>query len=343
MKTPVKSHTRRRFFTTALSATTLMALGSASHANTLSSNNTAYRVLDMDWHDSERNRTVPVRLYLPLAANKDQQAPLVVFSHGMGGSRYGYSYLGRHWASEGFASLHLQHIGSDLKIWTGGSPFTVVDRLHTAAQDAEAIARAHDLRFALDQLLESRLGQMIDSRRIVAAGHSYGANTTLLAVGAQIKRQGQKLGLIDARLQAAILISAPPFYGESSNDSILAPISVPSLHITATEDVIRIPGYYSAVKDRIAIYDLVGSTQKMLAVFNGGSHSIFTDRAGTGGMLLNAQVKHATCELTAAFMHHCLGNGEHGLKTWPTRHASILSRFTDSYLLEKPVIRRSTS
>ena len=214
----------------------------------------------------------------------------------------------------------------------------MVDRLHAAAQEAEAIARAHDLRFALNQVLGGDLGHLIDSKRIVAAGHSYGANTTLLAAGAQVKRQGKMLDLLDSRLQAAILISAPPFYGESARDRILKPVRVPTLHITATEDVIRIPGYYSPADDRIAIFYAVGSARKMLAVFLGGSHSIFTDRAGTGGMLLNAQVKNATCELTTAFMHSAFGHGEHGLQTWPNRHASILSRFTDFYSSRTPVV-----
>ena len=338
MKIPVDVSSRRRVLTGAVSASTLMLLGLKAHATTPEPQKSTYRLLDMDWHDSQRDRTVPVRLYLPLATDRGYQAPLVVFSHGIGGSRYGYSYLGRHWASAGFASLHLQHVGSDRKIWTGGSPFAVVDRLQAAAQEAEAIARAHDLRFALNQVLGGSLADLIDSKRIVAAGHSYGANTTLLAAGAQVKRQGKMLELLDSRLKAAILISAPPFYGESSRDRILTPVRVPTLHITATDDVIRIPGYYSGAEDRIAIFDAVGSARKMLAVFLGGSHSIFTDRAGTGGMLLNAQVKNATCELTTAFMYSALGHGEHGLQTWPNRHASILSRFTDFYSSRTPVV-----
>ena len=158
-----------------------------------------------------------------------------------------------------------------------------------------------------------------------------------MAAGAQVKREGQKLDLFDERVKAAILISAPPFYGESSIDSILTPVRVPTLHITATDDVIRIPGYYSAAEDRIAIFDAVGSSRKMLAVFSGGSHSIFTDRAGTGGLLLNPQVKNATCELTAAFMHDAMEHAENDLQTWPNRHSLILSRFTDFYSLRTPV------
>ena len=68
---------------------------------------------DFDWFDTARNRAVPVRLYLPAQTAPAQTLPLVMFSHGMGGSRRGYSYLGAYWASHGFTSLHLQHVGSD--------------------------------------------------------------------------------------------------------------------------------------------------------------------------------------------------------------------------------------
>jgi pimeloyl-ACP methyl ester carboxylesterase len=104
----------------------------------------------------------------------------------------------------------------------------------------------------------------------------------LLASGARVRRDGQVLDLHDRRVRAAILISAPPFYGESDLGQILHSVTVPTLHVTATEDVIRIPGYYSAAEDRVAVFDATGSTRKWLAVFEGGSHSMFTDRASTG-------------------------------------------------------------
>ena len=50
--------------------------------------------------------------------------PLVVFSHGIGGSRLGYTWLGRNFARHGIASLHLQHVGSDRSclLYTSPSP-----------------------------------------------------------------------------------------------------------------------------------------------------------------------------------------------------------------------------
>jgi len=254
--------------------------------------------------------------------------PVVVFSHGIGGSRRGYSWLGQHLARQGIASLHLQHVGSDRQLWTGGSVFNIVGRLQDAAQDGEAIARAQDLRFALDTLLTSELAARFDAERIVAAGHSYGANTTLLASGARVEREGRMVELRDERVRAAIVISAPPFYGEPEPRKILQTVTVPSLHVTATEDIIRIPGYYSGANDRVAVFDAVGSTKKWLAMYEGGSHSMFTDRSGTGGTTLNPLVKEATRTLALAFLRNVFDGDDSGLRLWPQRHAAILARFT---------------
>ena len=316
------SPARRRLLLATLAATLLPSAAGPSRAD-----KPGYSVLEFDWRDGARERDVPVRLYLPGAARRDTPAPLVVFSHGIGGSRSGYSYLGRHWAAQGFASLHLQHVGSDRSLWMG-NPLTLPSRLQDAAQEREAIARVADLHFALDRLLASAEGERIDPDRIAAAGHSYGANTTLLAVGASVERDGRRVALRDARLKAAIVISAPPFYGEAALGRVLGAIDVPSLHITSTEDVIRVPGYYSGAEDRIAVFDATGGARKALAVFDGGSHSMFTDRAGTGGAQLNAQVKAATQALSIAFLRQVFGlGGEDAWRAWPLDHRAILARF----------------
>jgi predicted dienelactone hydrolase len=291
----------------------------------------AYATVEYDWTDPLRGRAVPVRLYLPVRQGADGPVPLVVFSHGIGGSRRGYSYLGSHFAANGVASLHVQHVGSDRALWVG-NPFSLVSRLHDAAQEREAINRVLDLRFALDQLLAGEEGRRIDRAQIVVAGHSYGANTALLAAGARVERDGRVLDLQDARYRAAILISAPPFYGESDPAPILRHVTVPTLHITATEDVIQIPGYYSGADDRVAVFEAIGSPRKTLAMFSGGSHSIFTDRSGTGGVQLNAQVKSATRELTLAFVKQVFGGAGDAIDRWSERHRPIVARIVTTPL-----------
>jgi predicted dienelactone hydrolase len=285
----------------------------------------AFQIHDLDWFDDARGRPVPIRLYQPIASSPSAPAPLIIFSHGIGGSRLGYSYLGSYWASHGLASLHVQHVGSDRSIWFG-NPFNLVSRLQEAAQEQEALARVFDLRFALTQMLGNPLGQAINPHQVIAAGHSYGANTTLLASGARVSRENVPVDLTDARIKAAILISAPRFYGQNAVDSILEPVRLPTLHITATEDNIQIPGYFSGYPDRLAIFEAIGSERKALAVFEGGSHSMFTDRTRTGGAVLNQQVKEATQELSLDFTAQVINNQESGIPTWAIRHEAILSK-----------------
>jgi predicted dienelactone hydrolase len=293
-----------------------------------------FDMVDFDWLDTTRTRRVPARLYWPGQPATGNTTPLVVFSHGIGGSRNGYSYLGRHWASHGYASLHVQHVGSDRTLWAG-NPFAVVGRLHAAAQEAEAMERARDVRFALDRMLGGDApggARSIDRRRIVAAGHSYGANTTLLVVGAQVERDGGLIALHDPRFTAAVLISAPPFYGEADAAAVLRQVRVPTLHVTATEDVIRIPGYYSGASDRVAVFEAVGDPRKTLVVFAGGSHSMFTDRAGTGGTTLNPQVKNATKELALAFFRATFDDHAADLSQWGERWRPIVAHVAGTAL-----------
>jgi predicted dienelactone hydrolase len=290
-----------------------------------------FAAIDLDWTDAARQRAVPVRLYQPAGparetAGADGRRSLVVFSHGIGSSRRGYSYLGAYLAAQGHLALHVQHVGSDRQVWMG-NPFGIVARLQAAARESEALQRVQDVRFALDRLLDSEQAAEIAPERILMAGHSYGANTSLLLAGARVVRAGQPLPLADPRLRAAVLISAPPFYREPTLRDILAPVHIPTLHITATEDVIQVPGYHSPPADRIQVYEATGSPLKALAVFEGGSHSIFTDRGVTGGIARNPQVKRATRELVKDFMDLVFAGQGAALRDWPQRHQPLLNRW----------------
>ena len=308
----------------------------AAEAAKLVPDGSLYTTQAFDWRDDARMRSVPVRLYLPTvpAAGAAGPVPLVVFSHGLGGSRDGYKYLGRYFAANGYASLHLQHIGSDRQVWFG-NPFSLLGRMNDAAVDNEAIDRVRDMGFALDRLLASNIAARIDRQRIVAAGHSYGANTRLLASGAEVEREGRVLRMRDPRIKAAILLSAPPFYGLTDTARILKSIDIPTLHITATDDDIAIPGYRSGLRDRLEVYDLMGNgsrAPKTLAVFKGGSHSIFTDRMGSGGSELNPKIKAATRELAVAFLNTLFGNDADALPRWRAQNASLVERFDQKFV-----------
>ncbi|WP_245239622.1 alpha/beta hydrolase family protein [Methylobacterium variabile] len=320
-----RRYTRRRFgqgiIVAGIAASPLRAIASQNASE-------AIDVLDLDWVDTLRDRRVPSRLYWPAGAARQRTVPLIVFSHGLGGSRTGYSYLGRHWSAHGYASLHVQHAGSDSSIWFG-NPITLLDRVDEAVKEQEAVARARDLRFALDRLTDERtspFAHRIDRQRIVAAGHSFGANTTLLVAGAKVVREGKPVTYRDERFRAGLVISAPPFFGETDLRSVLASIDIPTLHVTALRDTIHVPGRFtSPVADRLAVFNAIRSGRKMLAVFEGGSHSIFTDRALSGGPTLNRHVKMATAALSLAFLDLAFRLQTASLAEWDSRWSPIMA------------------
>ena len=329
---------------------------SVSAGPSVASPTAGHRVLDLELLDPDRQRPVPARLYLPYLANPDEPVPLVVFSHGLGGSRMGYSYLARYWADAGMASLHPQHVGSDSNVWRG-NPIDLVQRLQSAARDAEALARAQDLRFALDQVFASDHGRLIDVTQIAVAGHSYGANTAMLVAGARVNTDSEsERELKDRRIQAAILISAPPLLGQGPVQQVLAAVTAPTLHITSLEDTINLPGYRSTVEDRIAIFEAMKRSPRTLAIYNTGGHSIFTDRTTRSGPETSTRIKSATQELCTIFLRQSLrfGNARQlnpqnsaeqtapaskpaalpdsremqpGLRQWVYRHKELLDRF----------------
>ncbi len=286
---------------------------------------------ELEWFDDSRARAVPVLYYAPKQRNYEQantdKLPLIVFSHGLGGSRDRYAYLGKYWASQGFASLHVQHVGSDRQLWRG-SRLTLPFRLMAAAGDEEALARVADVKFALSTLLDSDFGATIDQSKLVMAGHSYGANTSMLLVGAKVERSGSLPPLRDPRFSAALLISAPPFYDGEPLAKVLASVTVPTLHITNTMDEIEVPGYHSSPSDRIDLYQAMGGSYKVLAVFHGGNHNIFSGRRQRPELSVQAQVlQAATQSLSSAFLKGLFLQDKSLLQQWQQQHQPLLARF----------------
>src|SRR5262245_5767169 len=94
--------------------------------------NANFRVtlLELTVHDAKRNRDIPVRVYLPEAT---QPAPVVLFSHGLGGSRNGNEFLGQHWARRGYVGVFVQHPGSDTSVWKDKPPEGRLSAMREAA------------------------------------------------------------------------------------------------------------------------------------------------------------------------------------------------------------------
>jgi dienelactone hydrolase len=235
-----------------------------------------------DWQDTVRNRNIPVKIYYPALENKKPVAcAVIIFSHGLGGNREGYEYLGRHWASRGYISVHLQHIGSDDAVWKGNSQ--TMKKMRRAAMDPmNALNRVVDVRFAIDRLeamnkTDKIFQGMFDINRIGVAGHSFGANTAMMIAGQKAAVNiGLDKSLADPRVKAAIAMSAPVPKIKSKLDKVYSGIGIPVMHMTGTKD--DSPVSETKAAERRLPFDHTTASDQFLIIFKDGDHMIFSGR-----------------------------------------------------------------
>jgi predicted dienelactone hydrolase len=236
-------------------------------------------VLRLEWKDEKRKRQVPAKIYL----RKENTAPsaVVIFSHGLGGSREGYEYLGRHWAGCGYVSVHLQHLGSDDAVWKEVGRADRKKALDRAAFDfANAENRPRDVSFAIDALTaanadtRSTLYQRLELGKIGVAGHSFGGFTALAVAGQTLGLSGS-ISLADPRVKAVVQMSAPLPQRASDRQQVFGRIKIPVFHLTGTQDDSLI-GNTTAEQRRIP-FDSMKNAETSLLIFEDGDHMIFSD------------------------------------------------------------------
>src|SRR3954451_14751152 len=138
--------------------------------------------LDVTVEDHSRdNRKIPLHIYLPATKSP---APVVIFSHGLGGSTLGSAFIGKHWAARGYVAVFVQHPGSDEGVWRG-KPFAErLPAMRKAAGLDNFFLRVKDISVVLDQLDKwnqnpnHALAGRLDMNKIGMSGHSFGAVTT---------------------------------------------------------------------------------------------------------------------------------------------------------------------
>jgi len=232
--------------------------------------------VDLCWFDAERCRQVPVRIYYP--RDGAGSFPVIVFSHGLGGTREGCAYLGRHWARHGYVSVHPQHKGSDEDVWRGN--LRARRDLRAAFESTHNhLARPRDVRFAVDRLEQMRdegsaLGAMLDLERLGVAGHGFGAQTALLVAGQVfVTPRREEIALADARVKAVVAMSAPVSPREAEAHNVYRAIDVPCMHMTGTDDDSPVGSTRAA--DRRVPFDTIRGADQYLITFRGGDHMIY--------------------------------------------------------------------
>jgi dienelactone hydrolase len=245
------------------------------------SNKIKIEILDLTVVDKERGREIPIRVYLPAEKNPK---PIILFSHGLGGSREGNEYIGTHWAKRGFVVIYIQHLGSDNSVWQNKPVMQRKKAMEDAASTKNFLLRVKDVPAVLNQLelWNNTEGNVLAGRmnlkKIGMSGHSFGAVTTQAVSGQSFKR-GNTL-FTNPGITAAIMFSPSSPRDGGNPKEAFGDVKIPWMLMTGTKDVALIGN--ADLKSRLAVYPGLPPGGKYELVLAGAEHSAFTDRALPG-------------------------------------------------------------
>lgn len=270
--------------------------------------------VDLVVHDAGRNRDIPIRVYLP--ANTASE-PVVLFSHGLGGTRAGSAFLGEHWAARGYVAVFLQHPGSDDSVWKDEPVRARMRAMKQAASLDNFLLRVQDVPAVLNQLeiwnadKTNRLAGRLDLKKVGMSGHSFGAVTTEAVGGESMPVGGQQF--TDPRIRAAIAFS-PSSPKTGSAAKAFGSVKIPWMLMTGTRDVAPIGD--TDVASRLAVYPALRGAPKYEVVLYNAEHSVFTDRALLGDRVpRNPNHHRVILALSTAFWDAYL-RGDAGALAW---------------------------
>ncbi len=221
-----------------------------------------YRVTttDVTLHDEARNKDLELRVRVPVVdGEKGQKAPgagwpLLVFSHGAGGSRDAFGGLQEMLASHGYVCIAPTHGDSiSLRRRSGkgdaGELFSPEGRSKLLRQ-VKLADRVADCVLIVDQvagisaLVEKAGGHAfaINKEQVAVAGHSAGAFTAQLCAGVKIRgiavgKTGQGyVSIGDPRFRAAVIISGQGTASRSLGEDSWSALKIPIMVFTGSQD-----------------------------------------------------------------------------------------------------------
>lgn len=264
--------------------------------------------------DEGLQREVPIRVYLP---KERGLAPVVLFSHGLGGSRSGSEYLGVHWASRGIAAVFLQHPGSDEGVWKERPAGERMAALRRAASPENFQHRVRDVPVVLNELTHWNrtqghpLYQRLDLAHVGMSGHSFGAVTTQAVSG---QRYLGSARFTDARIKAAVLMSPSGPRAGGDPRQTFGEVKIPWLLLTGTRD--NSPIGNADPESRRTVFPALPPGGKYELVLAGAEHSAFTEGRLPGDAgARNPNHHRAILAVTTAFWDAYL-RSDAGAKKW---------------------------
>jgi predicted dienelactone hydrolase len=271
--------------------------------------------LTLSFRDERRDRTIPVRVYLPAATTP---APVIVWSHGLGGSRDNSPYLGTHWSKRGYVCVFLQHPGSDEAVWRDAPLRERMGALRAAASMANLRLRCEDVGKALDQIAlwhaddQHELHGRLDLERVGMCGHSFGAQTTQCVGGQSAPLVGARFR--DDRIDAALPMSpAPP--ARADVRKAFGDVRIPWLLMTGTHDGSPIDDRDPAT--RREVYPALPTTiDRYELVLHEAEHSAFADVPLRGETKARKATHHRSILALSTAFWDCHLRGDAAARAW---------------------------
>ncbi|HVI46826.1 MAG TPA: alpha/beta fold hydrolase [Chitinophaga sp.] len=260
-----------------------------------------------------RGEDLKIRISAPVIGN---DLPVIVFAHGYGSSLDGYAPLVNFWAAHGFVVIQPTFLDArTLGLSPDDSRTPLIWRF-----------RVEDMKNTLDQLdlIEDAIPGLkgrLDRSRITAVGHSFGAQTVGMLLGAGMINPDGKVGedMSDPRIKTGILLCAA---GRGGNDlspfaaehfpylnPAYAEMTTPTLIIAGDQDnsplTVRGPDWFTDA------YTLSPGTRWLVTLF-GGEHLL----GGISGYLVtettdeNPERVAAVQRLTWAYLRSSLFPGD---------------------------------
>lgn len=271
-----------------------------------------------EWVDAQRsNRKILYKTYRPHDEGGGPY-PVILWSHGLGGSRDGAGFLSRFIASYGYVVVHIQHHGTDSSLWEGkpGHPWDVIRNTHIPRH--ATLNRFKDVPFAIDRLPELDIARVMDFGRIGMSGHSFGAMTTQVMAGQKRGSSQRQYDLYEPRIKAGIVYSPVPTLHKKhrSPQDFYGNIKIPLLMMTGTDD--DNPTVHYGYRDRLEVFTHSGGPDQHLLILDKGDHMVFSGSRGQ----LKDNPKRAVHEdiikiLSLAFWDAYLKD-DHAAKNWLT-------------------------
>ncbi len=238
-------------------------------------------VSEESWFDSHRQRNLPVKIRWPNETAFSGSCPIVIFSHGLGGTRNGGSIWGKAWSDAGFVVIHMQHVGSDLEaVRSVAKSFAEQSVLRRLASAEQLMARLLDVTFVLNEIerrqsIQGNPWQRTRLSKVGLAGHSFGAHTTMGMAG---QRYPGFEGISEPRISAFIAFSPTiPAIGNAKN--AFQKLTRPLLSITGTRDG-DVLGVGATPERRIAVFAALPEGNKAHLVLKDADHMTFAGESG---------------------------------------------------------------